>query len=44
MSTITPPRTDDDARPAEERPASPARERIFRRRGSGDFSKPPSAD
>ncbi|EED6225756.1 carbohydrate ABC transporter permease, partial [Salmonella enterica subsp. enterica serovar Haifa] len=37
MTTLTPPRADS------EQPAAPTprtRERIFRRRGSGDFSKP----
>ena len=39
MSTLTPPRVDDDRRP-DDQTAATTRERIFRRRGSGDFSKP----
>ena len=39
MSTLPPPRVDDDRRP-DDQTAATTRERIFRRRGSGDFSKP----
>ena len=39
MSTLTPQRPADDTRSPDD-PVSPTRERIFRRRGSGDFSTP----
>ena len=39
MSTLTPPRLDPERRPDDRTPPA-TRERIFRRRGSGDFSTP----